>query len=74
MSNWTKQECRILGDFLIANLEEAKAEVRQEIAVENRGHAVASEDANTFDTQTPQQFRERSISLAVANINAKLDL
>lgn len=64
----------MLGDFLIAHLNNAKAEMRREIAEENRGHPVASDDANTFDTQTPRRFRERYVSQAVANINATLGL
>lgn len=74
MSNWSQKECRLLGDFLVARLEDARAEVRPEIATENRGTAVTSEDAQTFDTYTQQRFREQSVARAVANITAELAL
>lgn len=74
MRNWSDKECTMLGDFLIARLEEARAEVRPEIAAENRGTPVISEDAQTFDSYTQQRFRERAVKRAVENITAELAL
>ena len=74
MTNWTKNEARMLGDFLLAHLEDAKTAARQQVATENRGTAVTPDDAAMFDSYASDTVRERAVKLAVANIQSDLKL
>ncbi len=74
MSSQTNSELRLAGEYFLNALTDAQATVRQQVATERRGHAVAPDDAQMFDSYASDTVRERSVTLAVANIKADLKL
>lgn len=75
-SQLTAQEMQLAGQFLVKAMQDARETVRQEIAAENRGHAVSAEDAVMFDSghTSDDEIRARAAKLAASNVIRALDL